>query len=164
MDFIIREINFKSEKLQLLEVIRTAFITVAKEFNLTENNAPTNPAFLSMDRLEEAVKQGVEFYVLTEENHIAGCVGIQPGREDGEYYIERLAVLPEARHQGVGRKLLKHAIELIRGKGSSRISIGIIDENIVLKQWYLKQSFRELGNKKFEHLPFTVCFMVMDLS
>lgn len=39
------------------------------------------------------------------------------------------------------------------------LSIGIINENKVLKQWYSSFGFNETGFKKFPHLPFTVCFM-----
>jgi diamine N-acetyltransferase len=39
------------------------------------------------------------------------------------------------------------------------ISIGIIDEHTVLKQWYRKLGFTEVNRKKYDHLPFTVCSM-----
>jgi len=40
----------------------------------------------------------------------------------------------------------------------------MINESTILKNWYKKLGFRETGTKNFEHLPFTVCFMDMNLS
>ncbi len=39
------------------------------------------------------------------------------------------------------------------------MSVGLVDENAVLKRWYAALGFRETGKKRFAHLPFTVCFM-----
>ena len=39
------------------------------------------------------------------------------------------------------------------------ITIGILEENKVLKEWYIKNGFVCNGTRKFEHLPFTVGFM-----
>jgi ribosomal protein S18 acetylase RimI-like enzyme len=139
-------------------------LTVAKELNLTRENAPTNPAFLTMKKLLESIEKNVEFFIACENNKICGCVGIQQGKEEGEYYIERLAVLPAFRHRQYGKKLLDKAIEEIKMRNCKYISIGIINENIRLKKWYLDYGFIEKGTKRFEHLPFTVCFMGIDLK
>ena len=48
-------------------------------------------------------------------------------------------------------------------KGAKKLSIGIIYEQKVLKDWYKDIGFRETGIRKFEHLPFTVGFMEIDL-
>jgi hypothetical protein len=46
-----------------------------------------------------------------------------------------------------------------RAAGGRKLSIGVVDENAVLKRWYAAQGFRETGRKRFPHLPFTVSFM-----
>lgn len=143
----------------LLRVIRESFLTVARDFNLTPENAPTNPAFLPMERLQESISNRLEFFAARIGEDIVGCVGIQPGKTEGEYYIERLAVLPAYRHNGIGKKLLDAAVAEITKRNAARIGIGIIDGNTVLKNWYRSNGFIETGTKKFEHLPFTVCFM-----
>jgi ribosomal protein S18 acetylase RimI-like enzyme len=51
------------------------------------------------------------------------------------------------------------AIERIKAFGGKRVSIGLIDSNTCLKEWYRRQGFEETGIKSFEHLPFNVCFM-----
>jgi ribosomal protein S18 acetylase RimI-like enzyme len=159
----IRKLQDESAIDDLLSVIQQSFMTVARDFHLTRNNAPTNPAFLTMDMLSESIKKGLDFYLAFDNDTLCGCVGVQPGKKEGEFYIERLAVLPYYRHMKLGKKLLDTAIEEIINRNGKIISIGIIDENKKLKQWYLNHGFVEKGTKRFGHLPFTVCFLEMDL-
>lgn len=159
MSIIIRPLDPKTELPSLLECIRHSFATVAQELGLTEENAPTNPAFLSLERLGASLQEGLEFFVLSENTEIQGCVALQKGRVEGIYYLERLAVLPEYRHRGYGRVLLDHCMDRVRERGGKAISIAIIDENTRLKKWYEDYGFSQGLVKKFGHLPFTVGFM-----
>jgi N-acetylglutamate synthase-like GNAT family acetyltransferase len=83
--------------------------------------------------------------------------------DDAVYYLEKLAVLPEYRHNGYGRELVQFVLETAATGGAKKLSIGIIYEQAVLKDWYKDIGFRETSTKKFEHLPFTVGFMEIDL-
>ena len=169
------------------ELIRASFATVAAEFGITEENAPTNPAFITIERIFDAAAKGAEFFVLTvgatasEEAAVTGgandvgadvdgafpsapievgCVAVEPSKDDATaYYIERVAVLPAFRHRGYGALLVDHALSAIRKRGGREAQIGLIDENGRLKRWYINMGFVETGKKKFSHLPFTVCFM-----
>ncbi len=140
-------------------VIRAAFQTVADDFGLTEQNAPTNPAFMTLDRLRQARDRGVRMFAAREGGAPVGFVALERSRRPGVLYLERLAVLPALRHRGVGRALMDHCFAEARSAGAERISIGIVDEHEVLKRWYLAYGFAETGAKRFEHLPFTVCYM-----
>ena len=51
--------------------------------------------------------------------------------------------------------LLNHAADTVKSLGGKIIKIGIIEENTVLKKWYIANGFVHTGTKKFEHLPFT---------
>lgn len=159
----IRQLNCENDLDRLSYVIRESFLTVAKDFGLTQETAPTNPAFLKLEDLMESIKNNLDFFVANVEDEIVGCIGIQPSKDEGEYFIERLAVLPQYRHNSIGRKLLENAIHEIKKRGAKRISIGIINENIILKMWYKEYGFNEYSVKKFNHLPFTVCFMKIEL-
>lgn len=160
----IAPVQLENDMEKVLFVIQKSFLTVAKDFNLTRENAPTNAAFLTMDQLRTSIANNLDLYIAKEQAEIVGCVGIQPGKNDGEYYVERLAVLPEYRHNGLGKKLLRKAILEIKNRKAKRISIGIINENTVLKEWYRGNGFKEYGTKRFDHLPFTVCFMGLELG
>lgn len=47
--------------------------------------------------------------------------------------------------------------------GANKIKIGIVEENTILKEWYEKIGFVHTGTKKFEHLPFNVGFMEIEI-
>ena len=49
-------------------------------------------------------------------------------------------------------------------RDAEEITIGIIEENTVLKNWYADHGFVHTGTKKFPHLPFTVGFMTYMLK
>ena len=68
--------------------------------------------------------------------------------------MERLAVLPSYRHRGIGRALMDFAFKTVKKHGGKKVSIGIINENRVLKNWYMEYGFVETGTRVFRHLPF----------
>lgn len=139
-------------------VIRNSFITVADEFNLTKENAPTNPAFIERDSLEKMKEKGIGMFGAFEGDVCIGFVAIEKANED-VFYMERLAVLPEHRHKGIGRELMDFVFDYSRRNGGKKVSIAIINKNKRLKDWYIKYGFIETGVKEFKHLPFEVCFM-----
>jgi diamine N-acetyltransferase len=145
------------------EVIRAAFITVADEFNITKLNAPTNPAYLEAVSLEKMKKKGIEMYGAYEGDQCVGFVAIEKAGEDN-YYMEKLAVLPEFRHNGYGKELINFVVDSIKMRSGQKIGIAIINKNLILKKWYIKNGFIETGTKVFEHLPFEVCFMERTLT
>jgi ribosomal protein S18 acetylase RimI-like enzyme len=142
------------------DVIRRAFGTVAEEFGLTAENVPTNGAFLKTERLVAERDKGFLQYGLSAAGSIVGFMQLEKAG-DGAYYLEKLAVLPEHRHQGYGRQLLDFAKNKVRVLGGIKIGITIIEENTRLKDWYNAYGFTHTGTKKFDHLPFTVGFMEM---
>ena len=139
-------------------VLRNAFRTVALEFNLTKDNCTTHPSFITTRRLLENGKKGAKFFGLFSEDRQIGFIAVEKA-DATLYYVERLAVLPEYRHMGYGKKLMEFAFKHIKVNGGKKVSIGIIDEHTVLKNWYKEFGFEEISTKKFAHLPFTVCFM-----
>ena len=77
----------------------------------------------------------------------------------GTYEMNNVSVLPEWRHYGYGKKLLDFCKIKVKELGGSKITIGIVEENTVLKDWYIANGFVYTGTKKFDHLPLTVGFM-----
>ncbi|HWT76130.1 MAG TPA: GNAT family N-acetyltransferase [Mobilitalea sp.] len=139
-------------------VIREGFLTVAKDFGLTQENCPTNGAFIQKERLAAEKEKGHMMYGMMDGKKIIGYMQLEKNTKE-LYFLQKLVVLPEYRHKGLGKKLLNYAKELVKGLGGSRISISIIEENKVLKNWYIAYGFTPTGTRKFEHLPFTVGFM-----
>lgn len=139
-------------------VIRHSFKTVADDLRLTRETAPTNPAFLTVDALEKMYSNGTEMFSILEDGKRVGFVALENAGE-GLYYMEKLCCLPYYRHRGFGRKAMDFVFDRVRKSGGERVSIGIIDENKVLKAWYEDYGFREMELKQLSHLPFTVCIM-----
>lgn len=158
--FKIRKADVSNDIHDIHKIIQQANKTVANDLHLTIDNAPTSPAFIEIEKIKESIKSGVEYYIGQINNTAVGCVAIEKDKNDNNnYYIERLSVLPEHRHNSYGEKLLDHAICEIETKNGKSSGVAIINENKILKDWYLKYGFKEVGLKKFNHLPFTVCFM-----
>lgn len=153
----------KAEELEACaEVIREGFGTVAKDFHLTVENCATNGAFMTYERLRGEFEAGKPMYAYWENDQIAGFYELgDQGVRDGVHAVEleKITVLPRFRHHAIGRKLIADAKEKVKVLGGDVITIGIIEENTVLKEWYIQNGFVHNGTRKFEHLPFTVGFM-----
>lgn len=156
-NYIIREAK-DHELDQCAEVIRRGFATVAIEFGLTVENCPTNGAFIKTERLVSDKRRGNKMYVLTVDEGIIGYMQIEKV-VNNNYELQKITVLPDSRHEGYGKILLDYAKEKVRELHGSKITIGIMEENEVLKQWYIKNGFIHVGTHKFNHLPFTAGFM-----
>ena len=76
------------------EVIRQAFATVAEAFDLTEENCPTNGAFLRDAALAEEQERGTVLYGLSDEDGLSGCMALKR-KDEATFSLEKLAVEPE---------------------------------------------------------------------
>jgi ribosomal protein S18 acetylase RimI-like enzyme len=158
----IRELAAVPELEASIPLIREAFATVAAEFNITPENNPTHASFMTLERLMER-RQKAAYFGLFEGARQAGFVAAEKGPE-GVYYIEMLAVPPAGRHRGYGRALVSHVLDYAARQGAVRVGLGMIDSHTILKKWYKSLGFLETGTKKFDRLPFLVCFMEKELS
>lgn len=158
MVFEIKQIAEESALKEGMEVIRSAFMTVANEFNITIENASTNPAFIELRHLLKMRDKGIAMFGGFTGSKMAGFVAIEK-KDERVYAMERLAVLPKYRHMGLGKKLMDFVFESVKKNQGEKVTIGIINENHVLKNWYMEYGFVETELRNYEHLPFTVCLM-----
>ena len=162
---MIRQVT-KEDLEECLHVIRAGFGTVAEEFHLTKENCPTNGAFMTMERLSADFASGKPMVAAVLDGKIVGFAELEDKgvkESDRVFEFQKIAVVPEYRHCGVGKNLLNTVKGKAREMGAEVLSIGIIEENTVLRNWYLENGFEHLGTRVFEHLPFTVGFMQMKL-
>lgn len=141
-----------------VNVIRNSFITVAEEFKITRHSAPTNPAFIDSEALVKMKEKGVKMYGGYCGGKLIAFVAIEKASDD-IYYLEKLCVVPPYRHHGYGERLIRFVFETVKSNGGKKVCIGIINDNTILKKWYIKNDFSETARKVFNHLPFEVCFM-----
>ena len=144
-----------------LDVIHKSFKTVADESNLTEDNCPSHTAFMPIEKLISQFDNDTPMFLYQHNECFVGYFSLSVNDDSVE--LNNLAVLPEYRHLGIGNKLVDYAITYSKNTiGASKISIGIVEENLILKEWYEKLGFIHTGTKKFKSLPFTVGFMEKD--
>jgi len=147
----------------ITDILNRAFITVARQYNFTKENAPTFSAFINSDRIDGFLNNGLKMYGYKKDNQIIGCVGYSYYK-DRIYFIERLATLPEYRHLGVGKKLMQFAENEIKDIGGEIAEIHVVDKNIVLREWYKKLNYVEIRIDEIKTLPFDSCVMNKELK
>lgn len=144
-------------------MIRKAFSGVAEYFELTEENCPTNPAFETPASLRQARKKGLRLFGMFEGVKQTGFVALEKASPD-IFYMERLAVVPGYRHEGRGAALVSFVIDHVRNRGGKLVSIGAISENMTLIEWYKRLGFTERETKSFDHLPFLVTYLDIEVD
>lgn len=159
---MIKQVKYKEQLNVCLDIIRRSFMTVAEDFGLTESNCPSHTAFMTIDKLEKQFNDGKPMYLFYQDDIPVGYFSLLKCRDE-EWELNNLAVLPEHRHLGIGKAMVDYAVATVKNYGGNKISIGIIEENILLRNWYLKLGFNHISTRQFEHLPFTVGFMKMEI-
>jgi GNAT superfamily N-acetyltransferase len=146
----------------IAEIISASNKDVADEFGLNRDNNPKHPSFCTQDWVIGDFERGEEYFIYKKEGVSIGCVAFENPRP-GIAYLNRLSVLPDYRHEGVGAELVKHVFAYAKSKQIQNISIGIIAKHTKLKNWYKKLGFVEGDVKRFPHLPFDVQYMRFEL-
>jgi ribosomal protein S18 acetylase RimI-like enzyme len=147
-----------------LTVIHRGFETVAQEFGLTRENCPNRGAAdLPFETLESEFSRGDLMFVLIADSKYVGFISVAK-RSDAEYKIRYLVVLPEHRHRGYGKALLDHAKETVSAFGIKKLTLGMNDDNIRLKNWYIENGFKTVSTKHFDGAPFTTGYMETELQ
>ena len=162
---MIRPIN-KEEITECAELICASFQTVADTFGFTKENAPRFTVFATTpERLRYQLEEEHRpMYVYVDENGaIAGYYSLAL-LGDGICELNNLCVSPEHRHQKIGDALIKDAFRQAAALGLSKMEIGIVEENQVLRKWYESKGFRHIGTEKFDFFPFTCGYMERPLS
>jgi len=150
----------KSEIPACVALIRDSFRTVADDFGFTPENAPRFTAFATT---EERLRWQMEhehrpMYGFYENDMVCGYYSLAFGA-DGTCELNNVCVHPSRRHRGIGERLLHHAFAQAKEQGFAKMTIGIVEENAVLRSWYEGFGFVHTGTKKFDFFPFTCGYM-----
>lgn len=145
-----------------LDIVHKSFQTVADEMILTKDNCSSYTAFMPIEKLISQFENNTPMLLYQYNGCFAGYFFLSINDDSVE--LNNLAVLPEYRHLGIGKELVDYAITYSKNiLGANKIKIGIVEENTILKEWYEKIGFVHTGTQKFEHLPFTVGFMEIEI-
>lgn len=145
-------------------VIRESFLTVAEEFGFTMENAPRFTAFATTEeRLYWQFDNNRPMFACFSHEKIIGYYSLDiKANEICE--LNNLCVLPEYRHKSVGSRLLQDAFSRAKEYGCKKLSIGIVEENKILRNWYEKKGFVHIGTQKFDFFPFTCGYMEKEVG
>ena len=145
-----------------LDIVHKSFQTVADDMNLTKDNCSSYTAFMPIEKLISQFENNTPMLLYQYNGCFAGYFSLSINDDSVE--LNNLAVLPEYRHLGIGKELVDYAITYSKNiLGANKIKIGIVEENTILKEWYEKIGFVHTVTQKFEHLPFTVGFMEIEI-
>ena len=150
------------DSILITDIIQKSFITVAKEFGFTKENAPTFSAFINKNKIDSEFEKGLKMYVYKIGNIPVGTIGYI--FENNKYNIERLSVLPEYRHKNIGKKLMKFIENLIKSKKAKIIRLGMVFENKKLLEWYLEQGYKLIEIKEHKGLIFKIGIMEKEIE
>lgn len=139
-----------------VDLIKKSFMTVANELGFTVVNAPRFTAFATTsDRLYwQMDNENRQMYVFEKNGILCGYYSLLM-QSNEECELNNLAVLPEYRHNGIGKKMLNHAFDTARNAGYKIVNIAIVEENTLLRKWYEHNGAIHVGIKKYEFFPFT---------
>jgi N-acetylglutamate synthase-like GNAT family acetyltransferase len=159
---IVRDAN-EADVSILATLLRESFRDVAERFELTVEICPKNLAFCTDQRIKGDIERGLSYYILQPEDRPCGCVALEKASPE-VCYLGRLAVLPEHRRKGYGKMLVEHIFDKAAQNGSQHVEIGIIAEDTKLRNWYGRFGFVLKSTKTFDHLPFVVAFMSVEIG
>ena len=161
---MIREID-RNDVPECVQVIRNSFLTVAKEFGFTVENAPRFTAFATTEerlfyQIDSECRLMYAYY--WDNDEIIGYYSLLL-QDNKECELNNLCILPQYRHKHFGADLLGDAYLRAKEKGCIKINIGIVEENKALRKWYEDNGFVHVGTKKFDFFPFTCGYMERNL-
>ncbi|MCL2426694.1 MAG: GNAT family N-acetyltransferase [Oscillospiraceae bacterium] len=140
------------------DVIRKSFATVAQDFGYTSENCPGHTSFITNERLKNKIKEGYYPFGCIIADKIIGFASLTD-IGNGTYEMNDVAILPEYRHFKYGKTLLDFCKSKVAEFGGQKISIGIIETNTRVKNWYTANGFIHTGTKKYESVQFEVGHM-----
>ncbi len=147
----------------IVRLVTASFRDVAASFRLTEENASSHPAFVTPSAIRRSMDQSTIFLIGSSRARVpCGCVGVHLPRQ-GVCAIEKLAVLPHFRYQGVGGELLRIAVQQGSRLGATTIEAAIIADHVILRRWYNARGFVHGKTEHYTHRPFTIDFLYLSI-
>ena len=95
---------------------------------------------------EELTNPAACFLVGEEAGKVLGYAGMHCAA--GECYVDNVAVFPEARRQGVGRKLMEALLQAAAARGGEFLSLEVRPSNRAAVSLYSRLGFLEEGRRR----------------
>lgn len=102
---------------------------------------------------DDARRDPAGIFILAEGDEVLGGITTWIDRDAGIGHIPNLALVPEVRGQGWGRRLIEHALDHFRRHGVSCVRIETLDQNEVGQRLYTSLGFREAARQIHYFMP-----------
>jgi ribosomal protein S18 acetylase RimI-like enzyme len=143
---------FQSSDLPTLKAITTAAFDgvsidqgIEREFGLVHGHDWQWRKARHLD--DDAARDPAGIFVAEHEGEIVGYITTWQDREAGIGHIPNIAIDSTFRGQGLGRKLIEHALAHFRGAGLSHAKIETLVQNEVGNHLYRSLGFREVARQ-----------------
>ncbi|MFW6437569.1 MAG: GNAT family N-acetyltransferase [Armatimonadota bacterium] len=147
----------ESDVEQLHALLQAAFVSQARELELTSEDAPWHTAYRDISNTEREMGY-MTFYLLIADGHPAGCIAIQNDVEPlygGDGYIGRVAVHPEYRGRGYAQLMLRFAETALRDRGATKVRLVVLSVLSDLVEFYARQGYEAVGHREFKGFALT---------
>lgn len=146
---------------KLAETISLAYRDVARRFGITSQNAPSHPSNAEPHWVLSDLNSGSSYLMALVNESCVGCVAFK--QTGTELEAQRLAVVPSHRGGNVARLLNEAVLHAARLGGAQTIRIAIVADHQSLRRWYERMGFRHLEVRTFDHLPFKVQYLELNI-
>ncbi len=154
---MIKKISME-ELARCLDIVKTSYEDIAIKFGMTEDNCPyRGRTCLPFHIFENEFNEGYLMYSYFYDNDIVGFLSLIAS--GNEMKIHDLAILPSYQNKGFGSELIQFSKEKAKELKCSKITLGMVHENIALKNWYEKIGFNTVNLLKFDKVTYTVGIM-----
>ncbi len=140
----------------LQELSINTYVQTFEKFNSsTIMKAYLNDAFNLEKLKKELLNSNSAFYFLYKDERLAGYLKVNdfPSQTDindeSSLEIERFYILGDFQGKGLGKTLMKKAIDIANEKNKSYVWLGVWEHNEKAKRFYNKQGFYKIGEHSF---------------
>mgnify|MGYP001126740404 CR=1 FL=1 len=102
---------------------------------------------------DDARRDPSGIFILAEGDEVLGGITTWIDRESGIGHIPNLAIAPQLRGQGWGRKLIEHALDHFRRNGVAFARIETLEQNEIGQRLYTSFGFREAARQIHYFMP-----------
>jgi ribosomal-protein-alanine acetyltransferase len=145
-------------------VLRPATSADLDAIMLIETSVFVNDAWSADAMSRDLANPSCHYLVATDaEGTVVGYAGLLAAEGGGEGDIQTIAVAPDARGRGVGRRLMLALLEEARRRRAREVFLDVRADNPTAQSLYLSLGFEEIGVRRRYYQPDDVDAIVMRL-